>query len=129
MRLKDRRKSKQLQKGHTELSEEDATQVFMPHKNNDLIVGAVGVLQFDVVAFRLLDEYKAEAVYDQINVYTARWIKCDDPKMLADFKKKAYENLADDGGRYLTYLAPSRANLQLMQERWPDVQFLETREH
>ena len=101
----------------------------MPHKNNDLIVGAVGVLQFDVVAFRLLDEYKAEAVYDQINVYTARWIKCDDPKMLTDFKKKAYENLADDGGGYLTYLAPSRANLQLMQERWPDVQFLETREH
>jgi peptide chain release factor 3 len=49
--------------------------------------------------------------------------------MLADFKKKAYENLADDGGGYLTYLAPSRANLQLMQERWPDVQFLETREH
>ena len=101
----------------------------MPHKNNDLIVGAVGVLQFDVVAFRLLDEYKAEAVYDQISVYTARWIKCDDPKILGDFKKKAYEHLADDGGGYLTYLAPSRANLQLMQERWPDVQFLETREH
>jgi peptide chain release factor 3 len=129
VRLKDPLKTKQLQKGLTQLSEEGATQVFMPNKNNDLIVGAVGVLQFDVVAFRLLDEYKAEAVYDQINVYTARWIKCDDPKMLADFKKKAYENLADDGGGYLTYLAPSRANLQLMQERWPDVQFLETREH
>ena len=129
VRLKDPLKTKQLQKGLTQLSEEGATQVFMPHKNNDLIVGAVGVLQFDVVAFRLLDEYKAEAVYDQINVYTARWIKCDDPKMLADFKKKAYEHLADDGGGYLTYLAPSRANLQLMQERWPDVQFLETREH
>jgi peptide chain release factor 3 len=49
--------------------------------------------------------------------------------MLADFKKKAHEHLAEDGGGYLTYLAPSRANLQLMQERWPDVQFLETREH
>ena len=129
VRLKDPLKTKQLQKGLTQLSEEGATQVFMPYKNNDLIVGAVGVLQFDVVAFRLLDEYKAEAVYDQISVHTARWIKCDDPKMLADFKKKAYEHLADDGGGYLTYLAPSRANLQLMQERWPDVQFLETREH
>jgi peptide chain release factor 3 len=129
VRLKDPLKTKQLQKGLTQLSEEGATQVFMPHKNNDLIVGAVGVLQFDVVAFRLLDEYKAEAVYDQISVYTARWIKCDDPKILSDFKKKAYEHLADDGGGYLTYLAPSRANLQLMQERWPDVQFLETREH
>ena len=129
VRLKDPLKTKQLQKGLTQLSEEGATQVLMPHKNNDLIVGAVGVLQFDVVAFRLLDEYKAEAVYDQISVYTARWIKCDDPKILSDFKKKAYEYLADDGGGYLTYLAPSRANLQLMQERWPDVQFLETREH
>lgn len=129
VRLKDPLKTKQLQKGLTQLSEEGATQVFMPHKNNDLIVGAVGTLQFDVVAFRLLDEYKAEAIYDQVNVYTARWIRCADPKMLADFKKKAYEHLADDGGGYLTYLAPSRANLQLMQERWPDVEFLETREH
>lgn len=129
VRLKDPLKTKQLQKGLTQLSEEGATQVFMPHKNNDLIVGAVGTLQFDVVAFRLLDEYKAEAIYDQVNVFTARWIQCDDPKMLADFKKKAYEQLADDGGGYLTYLAPSRANLQLIQERWPDVRFLETREH
>ena len=129
VRLKDPLKTKQLQKGLTQLSEEGATQVFMPHKNNDLIVGAVGTLQFDVVAFRLLDEYKAEAIYDQVSVYTARWIRCADPKMLADFKKKAYEHLADDGGGYLTYLAPSRANLQLMTERWPDVEFMETREH
>jgi len=129
VRLKDPLKAKQLQKGLTQLSEEGATQVFMPHKNNDLIVGAVGVLQFDVVAFRLLDEYKAEAVYEQITVLTARWIRCADTKILSDFKKKAHEHLADDGGGYLTYLAPSRANLQLMQERWPDIQFLETREH
>jgi len=129
VRLKDPLKAKQLQKGLTQLSEEGATQVFMPHKNNDLIVGAVGVLQFDVVAFRLLDEYKAEAVYEQIAVHTARWIRCVDTKILSDFKKKAHEHLADDGGGYLTYLAPSRANLQLMQERWPDIQFLETREH
>ena len=129
VRLKDPLKAKQLQKGLTQLSEEGATQVFMPHKNNDLIVGAVGVLQFDVVAFRLLDEYKAEAVYEQITVHTARWIRCADTKILSDFKKKAQEHLADDGGGYLTYLAPSRANLQLMQERWPDIQFLETREH
>ena len=129
VRLKDPLKAKQLQKGLTQLSEEGATQVFMPHKNNDLIVGAVGVLQFDVVAFRLLDEYKAEAVYEQITVHTARWIRGADTKILSDFKKKAHEHLADDGGGYLTYLAPSRANLQLMQERWPDIQFVETREH
>jgi peptide chain release factor 3 len=129
VRLKDPLKTKQLQKGLTQLAEEGATQVFMPHKNNELIVGAVGTLQFDVVAFRLLAEYKAEAVYDQVNIFTARWIKCDDPKMLVEFSKKAFDNLANDGGGYLTYLAPSRANLRLMQDRWPDVKFLETREH
>jgi peptide chain release factor 3 len=129
VRLRDPLKTKQLQKGLTQLSEEGATQIFMPHKSNDLILGAVGVLQFDVVAFRLLDEYKAEAVYDQVTVYTARWIRCEDPKMFVDFKKKSYEHLADDGGGYLTYLAPSRANLRLMQERWPEIEFMETREH
>lgn len=129
VRLRDPLKTKQLQKGLTQLSEEGATQLFMPHKNNELIVGAVGILQFDVVAFRLLDEYKAEAIYDQVSIHTARWIKCEDSKVLGDFKRKAFEHLADDGGGYLTYLAPSRANLQLMQERWPDVKFLGTREH
>jgi len=129
VRLKDPLKTKQLQKGLTQLAEEGATQVFMPHKNNDLIVGAVGTLQFDVVAFRLLDEYKAEAIYEGVNVYTARWIRCKDPKKLAEFQDKAHDNLARDGGGHLTYLAPSRANLQLIQERWPDIEFLETREH
>ena len=49
--------------------------------------------------------------------------------MFVDFKKKSYEHLADDGGGYLTYLAPSRANLRLIQERWPEIEFMETREH
>lgn len=129
VRLKDPLKTKQLQKGLTQLAEEGATQVFMPHRNNDLILGAVGTLQFDVVAFRLLDEYKAEAIYDAVNVYTARWVRCGDEKKLAEFRGKAYDNLADDGGGYLTYLAPSRANLQLIQERWPEIEFLPTREH
>lgn len=129
VRLKDPLKSKQLQKGLKELSEEGATQVFMPQINNDLILGAVGVLQFDVVAFRLKEEYKVECVYEPVNVATVRWIHCADEKMLADFKKKAHDQLSVDGGGYLTYLAPSRVNLQLMQERWPDVVFSPTREH
>lgn len=129
VRLKDPLKMKALQKGLTQLSEEGSTQVFMPQRSNDIIVGAVGTLQFDVVAYRLQDEYKVECGYDAVNVYTARWVECDDAKMLEDFKKKAYENLAIDGGGYLTYLAPTRANLMLMEERWPDVRFNTTREH
>ncbi|CBL44504.1 Peptide chain release factor 3 [gamma proteobacterium HdN1] len=129
VQLRDPLKSKQLQKGVTQLSEEGATQVFMPLRNNDIIVGAVGVLQFDVVAYRLKDEYKVDCAYEAVSVSTARWVYCDDAKMLEDFKKKAYDNLAIDGGGYLTYLAPTRVNLELTMERWPDVRFCKTREH
>lgn len=128
VRLNDPLKSKQLRQGLTQLSEEGATQVFMPLASNDLILGAVGVLQFDVVVFRLRDEYKVECSYEAVNVHTARWIECDDPKMLADFRRKNEANLAMDGGGFLTYLAPSRVNLSLTEERWPDVRFRSTRE-
>jgi len=129
VRLADPLKIKQLQKGLQQLCEEGATQLFMPQKNNDLIVGAVGVLQFDVVAQRLKDEYKVECIYEPVNVYTARWIECDDPKKMEEFQKKARENLSIDGGGHLTYLASTRVNLSMMEERWPDINFRSTREH
>jgi peptide chain release factor 3 len=129
IRLKDPMKMKALQKGLQQLSEEGSTQVFSPLSSTDLIVGAVGQLQFDVVAYRLKDEYKVEAIYEPVNIYTARWIEADDPRKLEEFRKKAAEHLSEDGGGYLTYLAPTRVNLNLMQERWPDIQFRETREH
>ncbi|CAM3757312.1 peptide chain release factor 3 [Parendozoicomonas haliclonae] len=129
VRLKDPLKMKQLQKGLQQLSEEGATQLFMPQRNNDLILGAVGVLQFDVVLQRLKDEYKVDAIYEHVNVNTARWVECSDNKMLEDFKRKNVENLAIDGGGHLTYLAPTRVNLSLAEERWPDVKFRNTREH
>ena len=129
VRLKDPLRNKALQKGLVQLSEEGATQVFNPLSNNDVILGAVGVLQFDVVAERLKSEYSVDCLYDTISIATARWISCDDEKMLADFKKKAAENLALDGGGNLTYLAPSQVNLSLTMERWPDIEFRATREH
>lgn len=127
--LKDPLKSKALQKGLQQLSEEGATQVFMPQINNDLILGAVGVLQFDVVAHRLKEEYKVQCSFEPVSIATVRWIHCNDPVVLAKFKKKAHDQLSIDGGGYLTYLAPSRVNLQLMQERYPEVEFWATREH
>jgi len=129
IRLKDPLKQKQLLKGIIQLSEEGAVQVFRPMKNNDLIVGAVGILQFDVVAQRLKDEYKVEAIYEPISVATARWVESADKVKLKEFEKKAYDNLALDGGDNLTYIAPTMVNLQLSQERYPDVQFRATREH
>ncbi len=129
IRLKDPLKMKQLQKGLKQLSEEGSVQVFMPVKNNDLIVGAVGVLQFEVVAYRLLDEYKVDCVYEPVSIYSARWVTSKDKLKLEEFRKKAYDNIAIDGGDYLTYLAPTRVNLALMEERWPDLHFHATREH
>ena len=129
VRLKDPLKNKALIKGLIQLSEEGATQVFRPLNSNDLILGAVGILQFDVVAHRLKAEYKVSCIFEAVSVNTARWIECDDEKMLENFKSKANDNLALDGGDNLSYLAPTRVNLNLTQERWPDIQFKETREH
>jgi len=128
VRLNDPLRTKQLRQGLTQLSEEGAMQVFMPLINNDLILGAIGVLQFDVVVFRLRDEYKVECSYEPVNVSTARWIECADPKKLAEFRSRAEVNLAIDGGGHLTYLAPTRVNLTLNEEKWSDVQFRTTRE-
>jgi len=126
--LKDPLRMKALQKGLDQLSEEGATQLFRPLKNNDLILGAVGVLQFDVVAQRLRDEYKVECVFENISVATARWIECDDAKILERFRDKAYENLAIDQAGELVYIAPTRINLELAMERYPDISFHATRE-
>ncbi|HEY1900056.1 MAG TPA: peptide chain release factor 3 [Steroidobacteraceae bacterium] len=127
--LKDPLKMKALQKGLAQLCEEGATQLFKPLRNNDLILGAVGPLQFEVVAFRLQDEYNVQCVFDTIGVHTARWVYCDDAKMLAEFQQRAYESVALDHGGALVYLAPSRVNLHLTLERWPGITFRETREH
>ncbi|WP_417581819.1 peptide chain release factor 3 [Nitrincola sp.] len=129
VRPKDPLRIKQLQKGLQQLSEEGAVQLFMPLKNNDLILGAVGQLQFEVVVYRLNDEYKVECLYEPITVQTARWVECDDAKMLDEFRRKGHDNLALDGSGLLTYLAPTRVNLSLTEERWPDVRFRATREH
>lgn len=128
VRLKDPLKTKALLKGLLQLSEEGATQVFRPLQTNELILGAVGILQFDVVAYRLKHEYGVECAYESVNVTTARWIVCDDPKILEEFQQKAADNLSLDSSQQLAYLAPSRVNLNLIQERWPAVRFLETRE-
>ena len=126
--LRDPLKLKALQKGLEQLSEEGATQFFRPMMNNDLILGAVGMLQFEVVAYRLRNEYNVEATFEKVNVHTARWVRCADEKMLQDFTRQLQGNLADDGAGQLVYLAPTRVNLQLTQERWPDIEFAATRE-
>jgi len=128
VRLQDPLRAKALQKGLIQLSEEGATQVFRPLINNDLILGAVGVLQFDVVAHRLKAEYKVDCSFEAVQVATARWLQFPDAKTEQEFRRKNEANLALDGAESLTYVAPNMVNLQLTIERWPDVIFRETRE-
>jgi peptide chain release factor 3 len=127
--LRDPLRSKALLKGLEQLSEEGATQLFRPLGNNDLILGAVGVLQFEVAAYRLKYEYGVEASFEPVNVVTCRWVHGDDPKKLDEFQRRAEANLALDGNGELVYLAPTRVNLGLTEERWPELRFLATREH
>ncbi|MDF1756958.1 MAG: peptide chain release factor 3 [Legionellaceae bacterium] len=128
VRLKDPLKNKALIKGLIELSEEGATQVFRPLNSNELILGAVGILQFDVVAQRLKNEYKVDCGFESVSIACARWVYADCPKVMAEFKAKAFDNLALDGGDALIYLAPTRVNLSITQERHPKIKFLATRE-
>ncbi len=129
VRLADPLKLKALQKGLQQLCEEGATQLFKPLARNHLILGAVGLLQFDVVAWRLKNEYNVDCIYEDISVVTARWVYSENSKKLAEFRQKAEEYLALDGSDHLAYLAPSRVNLNLTMERWPDIEFRTTREH
>jgi peptide chain release factor 3 len=130
VRIRNPLKIKQLHKGLQQLGEEGAVQVFKPVNGGDLVLGAVGVLQFEVVASRLMNEYGVDAVFEGTSISNARWISCEDKRMLADFEKSsAGASLAHDAAGNLAYLASSGVNLKLTQERWPGVTFHSTREH
>jgi peptide chain release factor 3 len=127
--LKDPLKAKQLNKGLDQLCEEGATQVYRPLTNNDIVLGAVGVLQFDVVQYRLRDEYNVESVFEPVTVHSARWVTAPDTKKLKDFIDKNDSRVARDHYGEYVYLASSAVNLSMTRERHPDIQFHDTREH
>lgn len=126
--LKDPLKAKSLQKGLNQLSQEGATQVFRPLNNAQQILGALGILQFDVVAHRLKHEYGVDCLFENININTTRWVLGDD-KDIAILKAKVGHHLAIDSSGGLTYLAPTRVNLDLTIERYPNLDFVATSEH
>ncbi len=126
--LKDPLKAKALNKGLDQLCEEGATQVYRPLINNDIILGAVGVLQFEVVQYRLKDEYNVDCVFEPVQVHCARWVDCQDSRKWSDFKDKNEARLALDHHGAYVYLASSSVNLSMTRERFPDVHFSDTRE-
>ena len=128
VRLREPMKAKQLQKGLTQLSEEGAVQVFRPIDGSDAILGAVGVLQFDVTMARLKAEYGVDAVYEPVDVQVARWIDSPDPKLLAEFKRQYALDLTRDAEERLAFLTTSIYRLELIAEQWPKIAFHNTRD-
>lgn len=128
VQLRDPMKRKQLQKGLEQLAEEGAVQLFRPLMNSDYILGAVGVLQFEVIVHRLKEEYNVNALYEPISVTTARWIHCEDDHVFRDFKDYYQSDLAMDAEGALAYLAPNPWKLESAMERYPKVTFSTTRE-
>ncbi|MDR0633495.1 MAG: peptide chain release factor 3 [Azoarcus sp.] len=127
-RLRDPLKSKQLQKGLQELGEEGAIQVFAL-EGGQMLLGAVGQLQFEVVAQRLKDEYKVDAIFEAADIHTARWLTFPDDVTRHNFEREQALRLGRDVDGNLVYLASSRYNLEVTMEKWPKVSFHATREH
>ena len=126
--LKNPMKIKHLQKGLVQLSEEGVVQVFRPMTSNDYVLGAVGVLQFDITMERLKSEYGVDAVYEPIDFHVARWVACDDPKQMKLFEKKNINNMATDAEGAKTYLTTSDWQLGYCMEQWPEIEFRKTKE-
>ncbi|MGM0643539.1 MAG: peptide chain release factor 3 [Thermodesulfobacteriota bacterium] len=127
--LRDPLKAKSLKKGLDQLAEEGTIQVFRPLMGNDFILGAVGVLQFDVTMERLRAEYNVKAGYEHVDLGVARWVECNDEFMLERFKRKNEASLATDSEGWLTFLTTSEFQLGFTVEEWPDISFHKTREH
>ena len=127
--LRDPLKLKALQKGLLQLSEEGATQFFRPLASNDLILGAVGMLQFDVVAYRLKHEYNVDARFMPSKYRMARWVTCDDPREMRRFIDANAHRVGYDAVDAPTFLAAHNSEIEVAQERWKGLRFHTLREH
>ncbi|MCI5222950.1 MAG: peptide chain release factor 3, partial [Candidatus Electrothrix sp. AR4] len=127
--LKNPLKTKQLHKGLVQMAEEGAVQLFRPIMGSDYILGAVGVLQFEVTMARLKAEYNVDAIYETVNYNLARWISCEDAKKLKSFEAKNQGNLAHDAEGHLAFMADGQWRLNHTAELFPEIVFHKTREH
>ena len=122
-------RSKQLRAGLTQLGEEGAIQVFRPIAGSLLLLGAVGQLQFEVVAHRLEHEYGVKARIMPSNFNLARWVTCDDPHELKKFMDANAHRVALDAVDAPTLLVDHSATLRAVEQQWPKIRFHALREH
>jgi peptide chain release factor 3 len=127
--LIDPMRSKQLRIGLIQLGEEGAIQVFRPHLGGALILGAIGQLQFEVVAHRLKHEYGVDARFASARYQMARWVTSEDPAELRKFIEANSHRIAYDSVEAPTFLVTYKTDLTVAQERWTKLQFHALREH
>jgi peptide chain release factor 3 len=120
---KDAMKSKQLDKGLDQLMDEGVAQLFTYDFGNRKVVGTVGALQFEVIQYRLKNEYNATADFVSMPIYKACWISSKDPKKLAAFIDSKQRYIAKDKEGKLVFMAESRAWLQMVRDNFPDIEF------
>jgi peptide chain release factor 3 len=119
----DPMKTKQLQKGLEQLTDEGVAQLFTRKVDGRKVIGTVGALQFEVIQHRLKAEYNASASFDQVSLYKALWISCDDKKKLDAFMQDRSGHIALDKENRPVFLAESAWLLQMAQEKFPDIKF------
>ena len=119
----DPMKQKQLAKGIDQLMDEGVAQLFVNQFNGRKIIGTVGQLQFEVIQYRLLNEYNASCRWEPVHLYKACWIESDDPQELADFMKRKYQYMAKDRDGRDVYLADSAYVLQMAQNDFKHIRF------
>ncbi len=127
--LKNPLRTKQLQQGLMQLGEEGAIQVFKPEAGGNMLLGAVGQLQFEVVQHRLNAEYDCDIRLEGCQYTGARWITADTPAELREFENAYPLRMARDAADTLAYLCTSPYDVRLAQERFPKIHFHPLREH
>jgi peptide chain release factor 3 len=127
--IADPLRSKQLRTGLAQLGEEGAIQVFRPVAGGALLLGAVGQLQFEVVAHRLRHEYGCEARLAPARYVGARWVTADDPREMKRFLDANAHRVAHDAVEAPTFLAAHDAEIKVVSEMWPKIRFHALREH
>jgi peptide chain release factor 3 len=116
-------KSKQLNKGIDQLTDEGVAQLFTNQFNGRKIIGTVGSLQFEVIQYRLLHEYGAQCKWEPLHLYKACWIESDSQDALDNFKKRKYQYIALDKQGREVFLADSNYVLQMAQQDFPKIRF------
>ena len=127
--LRNPLRTKQLQQGLAQLGEEGAIQVFKPEMGGNMLLGAVGQLQFEVVQHRLKGEYDADIRLEGSQYTGARWITADTPQELKTFVEAYPQRMARDAANTLAFLCTSPYDVRLAQERFPKIHFHPLREH